>query len=150
MIHPISAIPKFVCHLIEGSILTGGMLAIISDQDWQRMTGPHGVAFIAVLAVIVLWANGLRKEKAEISRRQAEEIRAEARRVADEAALEKRHTETMTMQRENADKLMQLTVESIKAQGHTSQAIISIDSTIKRLTEEVASRPCQKANQPKV
>jgi hypothetical protein len=146
MPHPLILAPSWLYHTAEASVLAmaGTSLAIISEQDWNRMTGPHGVAFIAVAAVIVLWANGLRKERLEQKRRDEEALRHEARRQEDEANREKRHKEAMSMQSANADRIMDITVESIKAQGHSAQAIASIDSTIKRLSDELSSRPCAK------
>lgn len=122
---PFSAILEgFLLALIacyKGGIIVG---LIISDTDWSKITGPHGVAFLAVIAVIVLWGNGLRRERNEELRRSNEEIRRE-----------KRHAETIAMQRENSDKLIALTAKSIKAQAH-------VTASIDHLARELNSRPC--------
>jgi hypothetical protein len=49
-------------------------IAIITEADWNRITGPHGVAFISVIAVIILWSNGIMTRKAE-DKRRAQEIK---------------------------------------------------------------------------
>ena len=98
--------------------------SLISDEDWQRISGPHGVAFISVVAVIVLWVNGLRREKNEDSRRVREEVRREAR-----------HAETIVLQRENSAKLIDLTIQSIKAQG-------AVALELKTFRKEMEKRPC--------
>ena len=104
-------------------------IGLISDADWNRMTGPHGVAFIAVAAVIVLWANGLRKEKAEDRRRDREEQAREARNNQIIAALDQA---TQTNH--------ELTVDSIRQQGLTAQAIGRMDNTIKRHHIEICEK----------
>ena len=104
-------------------------IGLISDADWNRMTGPHGVAFIAVAAVIVLWANGLRKEKAESVRRDREEAAREARNKELIAALE-----------QSTRSNHQLTVDAIVQQGRTAEAIGRMDRTIKHHHTDLAER----------
>jgi heme exporter protein D len=106
--------------------------AIITDQDWQRAFGPNGVAFISIVAVVVLWLNSIKREKNE-----------EARREKEEEQRDRRHSETLTLQKENSAKLMDLTAESIKSHAMSVGAIKSIDRTIMNLTEELKERPCQ-------
>jgi hypothetical protein len=119
--------------MIDGIALSGlSFLAIISETDWSRITGPHGVAFVAIAAVIVLWASGIRKDKRE-----------DERRTKEENAREGRHSESIAIQKDNAEKLVALTVENIKACGHVTQAIHSMDRTIQQLTHELGDRPCQ-------
>ena len=98
--------------------------AIISETDWQRITGPHGVAFVAIAAVIVLWVSGMRKDKRE-----------DERRVKEEQNREKRHSESLLMQGENAKRLMELTVEGIKAQGMVAMALRDLKTALD-------GRPC--------
>ena len=105
------------------------VVGIISDADWARMTGPHGVAFIAVAAVIVLWANGLRKERAEDRRREREEKAREERNAQLIAALDKA-TETNH----------QLTIDAIKQQADTAKAIGRMDNTIKHNHNDICDR----------
>lgn len=125
--------------LIEGLVL--GILAIangckyiaamIADDDWAKMTGPYAFLFGLIVAVVVLWNSGRVREKNENTRRAAE---AEAR--------EKQHAETLTLQKENSQKLLDLTAESIKAHGMSVGAIKSMDRTIQALTLELGDRPC--------
>lgn len=125
--------------IIEGIFL--GFLAIgnglkylasmIQDDDWQKMTGPYAFLFGLIIAVVVLWNSGRIREKNENNRRANE---AEAR--------EKQHAETLTLQKENSQKLLDLTAESIKAHGMSVGAIKSMDRTIQNLTLELGNRPC--------
>jgi hypothetical protein len=104
----------------------------IAEQDWQKIFGPNGVAFIAVCATVVLWLNGLKREKNEEKRRDREEL-----------SREKRHLEMTALHQGNANKLMELTAESIKSHGMSVAAISRMDRTIQALTEELKGRPCQ-------
>jgi len=121
-------------NILEGSLLSAlSVFAIISETDWSRITGPHGVAFVAIAAVIVLWASGMRKDKRE-----------DERRAKEESSREARHAESIRLQKENADKLIEITVENIRAAGKVTQAITSMDRTIQHLSNELSDRPCQK------
>ena len=106
--------------------------AAIGDDDWSKITGPHGVAFIAVIAVIVLWFNGLRREKNEEKRREKEELNRE-----------KRHSESIALQRENSKTLIDLNIQGIKAQGHAA-------GEIRALRKELEGRPCGVAVNQKI
>lgn len=108
-------------------------LALIADEYWNRFLGPHGVAVVSILAVLALWGQGIAKSRQERSDR-----------AKDESARERRHNEALSLQRENADKLMSLSAESIKAHAKSVQAIESFDRTIRNMTEELKDRPCQK------
>lgn len=118
--------------VILGSIaaVSGARYAMttISDGNWDKLIGPHSLTFGAVIAVIVLWTSRVVE-----SRKQ-------------EAARERRHQETVSMQGRNADKLLELTKESILAQGKATLAINSMDRTVQSLTIEIKDRPCQAAS----
>lgn len=107
-------------------------MAVISDSDWDRITGPHGFLFGAVIAIGILWNAGRVREKNETKRRDKEE---EAREV--------RHAQLVATNRENAESLKALTVEAIKAQGKATHAIETMDRNIQHLTNQLADRPCQ-------
>ena len=96
----------------------------ISEQDWQRLLGPQGFTVGLILAVLVLWGNGVVREKKERKRREDEEKSREAR-----------HKESIGLQRENSEKLMAITVESIMAKGMMASAM-------NRLVDELEGRPC--------
>lgn len=63
MPHRIHYISTLCSHIIEGAILAGlaiiqgaGWIAsLLTESDWERMTGAHGVAFVSTIAAIVLW-----------------------------------------------------------------------------------------------
>lgn len=127
-------------YTVEGFILltlavaNGGkfIAGIILDADWNKITGPHAFLFGLVIAVSVLWNSGRVQEKKENARREKEE-----------SAREKRHNELVATNKENADSLKALTVESIKAQAKATHAVETMDKNIQRLTVELADRPCQ-------
>jgi len=81
---------------------------IIDDSTWDKVKGAEGALFGAVVIVITLWLS----------------------KISDGKRLDKRHSETLALQKENADKLMALTAESIKAHGLTCQTISSVDRTL--------------------
>jgi hypothetical protein len=96
----------------------------LTEQDWSTLLGPQGFTVGLILAVIVLWGNGIARERNETKRREKEEASREAR-----------HRETLGLQRENSEKLMQLSVEAIKAKGMMVAAF-------NNLVEELEGRPC--------
>jgi hypothetical protein len=99
------------------------MLAL-TDQDWSKLLGPQGFTVGLIFAVIVLWGNGIVRERNETKRREKEEASRDAR-----------HKETLGLQRENSEKLMNLSVESIKAKG-------LMVSAFNNLVDELEGRPC--------
>ena len=121
------------------------VVATISDSDYSKMTGPHGVAFVSVIAVIVLWGALLayisRTNKREEARRKEE---LEARKIEDEAR-ERRHVELMTTQGHNAQKLIDLTAQSIAANMNGTHAIQMLSHDIQTMTNDLKVRPCQAA-----
>jgi hypothetical protein len=96
----------------------------LTEQDWSKLLGPQGFTVGLILAVIVLWGNGIARERNETKRREKEEASREAR-----------HKETIRLQRENSEKLMNLSVEAIKAKGMMVAAFNT-------LVEELEGRPC--------
>lgn len=120
-------------------------IAAISEGDWAKLTGPHGVAFVSVVAVIVLWGALLayisRTNKREETRRKEE---LAARKVEDEAR-ERRHVEIMTTQGHNAQKLIDLTAQSIAANINGTHAIQMLSHDIQTMTNDLKVRPCQAA-----
>jgi uncharacterized membrane protein YcjF (UPF0283 family) len=139
----INLIDNTAMQILEGIVLaciamvSGAeyVAALFSNSDWERITGPHGVAFLAVTACIVLWVTSLRREK-EIAKNEAKRDAAEQiLRTEEESRRERRHSETLAMQKENSDKLIGLTAESIKAQIHVTTAI-------QALSKQLDSRPC--------
>lgn len=147
MPHRIPFLSTAVSNLIEGLLLAAIALAngaqyiaaVFSDADWNKITGPHGFLFGAIIAIGVLWNAGRVRERNETKRRDKEE---EAR--------EKRHQELVTTNKENAESLKRLTVEGILAQAKATAAqeratvaIKDMDNSIKELATELSGRPCQ-------
>jgi hypothetical protein len=87
--------------------------AMMNEDTWEKVKGSEGALFGAVIVVIVLWAS----------------------KVMDGRRLDARHAETLALQKENSQKLMDLTAESIKAHGLTCQTIASVDRTLQAFQE---------------
>jgi hypothetical protein len=95
--------------------------AVIGGTDWGNAIGPYGGYFIS-LAMLGLF---IQRDRASTK------------------TAERRHAETIAMQKANGDQLMGLTVEGIKAQGRATVAIESVDRTLQYLSKEMGERPCQ-------
>jgi len=140
MPHRVQFLSTVMSHTVEGLLLAsiaianGGqfVMSLISDADWSKFRGPDGFLLGAIIAVAVLWNSGRVREKNEATRRDKEEL-----------ARENRHAQLVATNKDNADSLMKLTVESILAQGKATRAVEAMDSNIQRLTHELAERPCQ-------
>ena len=136
--------PPQISHIVEGlclgalAVWQGGAATItaLTESDWSKLTGPHGVAFAAVIAVIVLWAALL----AYISKSRKEELAA--RKVEDEAR-ERRHTELVTTQKAHAEKLIELTSQSITANINGTHAVGTLSKSIEAMAEQVKKCPGQ-------
>lgn len=81
---------------------------VMDDESWKRLKGTEGALFGAAVIVIALWLS----------------------KIADGKRLDKRHAETLALQRENAEKLMTLTADSIRMHERTCQTIASVDRTL--------------------
>jgi heme exporter protein D len=134
--------PTWFLHTVEGISLSAlSFIAFISEQDWSRMLGPHGVAVVAILAVVALWVSGIKEKSAMKKDIEAREAREEARRTKEEESREKRHAESIHLQTANSDKLLTITAENIKAQALVTAAISSMDRSIQDLTEKISKCP---------
>ena len=47
--------------------------AFISNEDWEKITGPHGLVFILICGLIVVWTKSV-KDDAARERRHRESI----------------------------------------------------------------------------
>jgi hypothetical protein len=113
----------------------------IVESDWSKLTGPHGVAFAAVIAVIVLWGALL----GYISKSRKEELAARAK---DDAAGERRHIEMRDTQAAHAERLIQLTAQSITANINGTHALETLSRNMQYLTAEIKDRPCHTISKP--
>lgn len=94
MIHKLPHVEDLLAGLTQVTILLGlslwsGMetvLGIISDQDWNRMMGPSGVAFVSSIATLVLWGTGV----VVVRRLRLDALERDERKRADDAAMEER------------------------------------------------------------
>lgn len=114
--------------ILEGITLCGVAVyqvtaQAIDDVSWQRLTGSHGTLFVLAIGIIVLWNASRIREKKE-----------DARRKEEDAARERRHAELVSTNKENAEGLKALTVDSIKANIRAIVAVESMDKNIQNLT----------------
>ena len=133
MPHRILLANTIIGTIFEGVMLACGMAittahyvanALVDRETMDSIRGADGALVGAVLIVAVLWLS----------------------KLADNRKLDQRHEEALKLQKENAEKLMSLTAESIKAHGMAVGAIKSMDRTIQALTDELESRPCAAAS----
>lgn len=106
--------------------------SVFSAEDWGKAIGPYGGYFISLFML------GLFIMRDKASTKQQRDDKAKS-----EEATERRHAETLAIQKENAAQLMAITVESIKAHGRATVAIESVDRTLQYLSGELEKRPCQ-------
>lgn len=141
-------LPPMFIHTIE-AVLLGALLgwngfwyhaSLISDADWNKLTGPHGVAFLAVCAVIVLWANKVLTDRHRAKDLAIQDQKEDIRREIEERNKEKRHAESLAASRDYADSIKALAVESMKVS-------MRVDQTLSKLVDQLKARPCQSATQ---
>ena len=144
MPHRLFDLPPVFAHMIE-AILLGLALGVngasyvaelITEGDWQKMTGPHGGMFLLAIAVIALWLNKISDDKARAKAIASQEAKEDARRQEEELNKEKRHAETIAASAEYAYQMKALAVESMKV-------TMKVDHTLAQLTAQLQSRPCQ-------
>ena len=119
------------CSLLFLAAMYNGLLAIIDDDTWNKVTGPHALVLAALVAVIVLWRAGANRDRLENSRREKEEKSREAR-----------HRETLDMQRANSDKLIELTTRTVIVTERSTAAIDRMETAFIALTGKLDARPC--------
>lgn len=91
------------------AVFVANASASLTDAEgWAKAIGPYGGYFIS----LVMLALFIQRD-----------------RSATKTA-ERRHAETISMQKANADQLMALTVEGIKAQGKVAMVISNVDHTL--------------------
>lgn len=112
------------------SIYSGSILA---ESDWQKVIGPYGALFLACVILTLTWTNNRRKERRE-----------EARRDREEEKRDRRHDESMKLQKENWERITALTAENVNARLVSAGAIDRMSSSLQGLTIELKERPCQK------
>lgn len=114
------------------------MADLISEGDWGKMTGPHGGMFLLAIAVAALWFNKISSDKSRAKELAILEEKEDARRLAEEAARELRHAESLKASGDYAHSMKALAVESMKV-------TMMVNNSLRDLTKELASRPCRAA-----
>jgi hypothetical protein len=128
------------------ALITAAVIAninsLIDETSWDRLTGRHGALFFMAVALLIFWNSNRMREKREAARLVKQEAKEDARREDEEElrqieneAREQRHREAMALQQANSQRLMELTVEGIKAQGLVAQSL-------HRLSDTLDGRPC--------
>lgn len=116
-------------HSIAASMFgAGGAITTfiaLTESDWARITGPVGGLVIAAICLFGLAAYFVVKTKKE------------------DQTNEKRHAESLKLQRELLDKVFEIQGEQAKIQIRTTVAVESVDRTLQYMTAEMAKRPCQ-------
>ena len=95
--------------------ITSSAVVALTEQDWTRLMGPQGFTVGLLLAVVVLWGNGVCNRKAELKRREQEE-----------KAREKRHVETIGLQRDNSEKITRVILMSIYQPCTDSMSLLEV------------------------
>ena len=112
-------------HIADGLALLGlSIMAILDSLSMSDLTGPHALLLASLVVVGVLWRNNSARDRKD-------ELRAKE----FNKATERRHSETIAMQKANSDEIKALTVSSIQANAATAESI-------RALTTELANRPC--------
>lgn len=111
--------------------------AVTDDIMWTKLIGPFGgLALSIVFLGIFLRKDSVARRdriKAEDTLRQdtlSREGKEECRRRDEDEAQERRHSETLALQKENSLQLLELTKSSIFAQAETAHAIQSLAAKI--------------------
>lgn len=140
-------IPSAITHAFEFVALVASMAlaqinGLLDETTWDRLTGRHGALFFMAIALLIIWNSSRLAEKRRIEHLALIEDKEDERREREEElrqiendAREQRHREAMKLQQENSQRLMELTVEGIKAQGMVAEAL-------KTLKSELDGRPC--------
>lgn len=134
LLSALSNVPSHITSIVEGSLLSilaiwKGSVAFISTDQWDKLTGPHGLVFALVIGIIVIWSKAVRDDAAR-ERRHKETIKAQERHFQD----------LIDLNEKTANDLKILTVASTKAQMSATNAIISMDHNIIRLTNELSDQ----------
>lgn len=136
--------------LIVGIIYVGALcnqaaLAVMdffSERDWDRLMGPHGLAVACLIALVIQWNTGRVAERNKDRRANEDREAANRRHIADAATMDERHKETITMQERNAEKLADLTAESIKASMIVTTTCADLRRSNDELKAVILSSPC--------
>lgn len=110
---------------VAAPVLLASLTGWLSDKDWERLIGPWGGMLVSIAMLAIL-------------------LRHTATRMRkDDENRDKRHTESMQVQKElgerldkQNEKLQEIAIEGIKAQAKVSSAIERFDANAQRMTIE--------------
>ena len=167
MPHRIHFVTTCFSHMVEGSVLafltgTQGMFALLdalSAEDWGRITGPHGVAFVACFSTLVLWGtfvtlirrvrlDALAKETRDRADAHAREERERVDRAEHFKTLHDSNKENVERLIELTEKHQKLTVEAAKVDMRVAHSISQLETAILVMSENFSSCPANPKNQP--
>jgi hypothetical protein len=122
--------PSFITSLDFAALSTitvwQGVATILSADDWSRITGPHGLVFVLLIGLIVMWMKSVRDDASK-ERRHKESISAQE--VHFKALLD--------LNAANANDLKILSIASTKAQLSATASIIALDNNIIELANHL-------------
>jgi hypothetical protein len=134
--------------VLASSAIVASVNSLIDEQSWDRLTGRHGALFFMAIALIIFWNSNRVRTKREIERMAANETKEDARRKEEEIlrqveneAREHRHQEAMKLQRDNAQQLLALTVESVKSNAIVAKAQTEVAHALESLKDEIRKCP---------
>lgn len=119
-----------------------GTMAVISDSDWEKLTGPHALVFGVVIAVGILWFTLIKVVGAYHKRMVAREKTEAERQARDDEARERRHKEAMEMQSSFHEKMLKVSTESILSIERSTAAIKGMKRALDYQTQELRKRSC--------
>ena len=116
--------------MLASSAVIASINSLIDQESWDRLTGKHGALFFMSVALIIFWNSNRVRTKRDIQRQATQEAKEDARREREEharqvenEAREQRHREAMELQKHNSEKLIELSVENVKAQAIVAKAL---------------------------
>ena len=138
MHNPFTTFP-LISSLLEWStfvslaVFHGGLAVTeaISQSDWARLTGEHGAIFVLSIVGLAFWGKSHKDDKSKIK----EDLARERRHAEALAASDRHFGLLMEMNKQNADDLKDLSIQSIKANLRGTAEIALLRIEIKSLAK---------------
>jgi hypothetical protein len=119
--------------------------SVITENDWEKLTGPHALAFASTIATLVLWATGVvvvRRLRLDSLAREARDRKdALEREIRDRSDRAKWFRDLMESNREFSNKLEsicnanhEVILTSSRTDMKVAEAIHSLETQVQHLT----------------
>lgn len=131
MTHPLPVTPET---LAGATVVMASLTGWLTDKDWERMVGPWGGLLLSVCMCGILLRHSAKRIKREDERSELERQERE-----------RRHAESMALQRESHAKFETLHTRAMDAQLETAKALLKLSHSNERLHDEMRGRPCHQA-----